>query len=55
MTENNTTRFLIIGYQRSGTTVISHLLRGHPDVSSLGGELRIEPFFSHGTRVFTGG
>ena len=55
MTENNTTRFLIIGYQRSGTTVISHLLRGHPDVSSLGGELRIEPFFSQGTRVFTGG
>lgn len=53
--KENSTRFLVIGYQRSGTTVLSLLINGHPNVSSLDGELRIDPFFSLGTRTFTGG
>lgn len=51
----NKTRFLIIGYQRSGTTVLSQIINGHPNVSALDGELNVHPFFSLGIRIFTGG
>jgi len=33
-------RYLIVGPTRSGTTALSMLIGGHPEVSSLGGELR---------------
>lgn len=49
------TRYIILGYSRSGTTVTHLALMGHPDVSALDGELRPAPFFTTGLRAFTGG
>lgn len=46
--------YLIVGFQRSGTTMTHLLLAGHPAVSALGGELR-RPFYEEGLAVFTGG
>ena len=48
------TRYLIIGYQRSGTTAMHLLLAGHPRVSVFTGELR-EPYFSKGLTAFNAG
>ncbi len=47
-------RYLIIGYQRSGTTALHTLLSGHPNIACFAGELR-EPFFSRGLTSFNGG
>jgi len=49
------TRYLIIGFARSGTTVTHLALMGHPNVSALNGELRPEPFFTKGISTFTFG
>jgi len=51
----NRTRYLVIGYSRSGTTAIHLGLVGHPETSALDGELRPLPFFSKGAAAFTGG
>lgn len=48
-------RFIIVGAQRSGTTVTHLCLRGHPQVSSLNDELRVSPFFTDGVAAFTYG
>lgn len=48
-------RYLVIGYQRSGTTLIHLLLKGHPNVSALNDELQVSPFFSKGISCFTHG
>ncbi len=49
-----TGRFVILGMQRSGTTYAAAALRGHPQVSMLGPELKQE-FFSHGMQRFVSG
>lgn len=49
------TRFLIVGMQRSGTTVTHHCLGGHPQVSLTTDEVSTDPFFSKGLSVFTTG
>lgn len=46
--------YLIVGFQRSGTTMVHLLLAGHPAISVLGGELRRQ-FYEHGLALFTGG
>jgi hypothetical protein len=48
-------RYLVIGYARSGTTVTHHIISGHPQVASLLGELKPEPFYTQGKRIFTFG
>ena len=50
----NHRRYLIIGYQRSGTTAMHLILTGHPRVAAFHGELR-EPFFSRGLAAFNAG
>lgn len=47
-----TQRYFITGMQRSGTTVIHHALRGHPQVSAFRFEVGIDPFFRHGASHF---
>ena len=49
------TRYLLIGYSRSGTTVVHLALKGHPNVCALNDELRPEPFFTKGISTFTHG
>jgi len=49
------TRYFIIGYSRSGTTVTHLALMGHPNVCALNGELRPEPFFTKGISTFSHG
>jgi hypothetical protein len=39
--------------QRSGTTVTHAHLSGHPNVSSFGKEIAVDPFFTKGAAVFT--
>lgn len=46
-------RFLIVGCARSGTTVLDEAITGHPEVSSVGDEIRVEPLFSKGLSAFT--
>ena len=48
-------RYLIIGFPRSGTTVIHLLLKGHPNVAALNDVLKISPFFTEGISTFTFG
>lgn len=48
-------RYLIIGLQRSGTTLLHTLLRDHPDVSTINEELRANSFFTQGISAFTFG
>lgn len=48
-------RYFVVGYQRSGTTLIHLLLKDHPDVSALNDELQVSPFFSKGISCFTHG
>ena len=49
------TRYLIIGYSRSGTTVTHLALMGHPNVAALTDELKPAPFFTKGISTFTHG
>lgn len=55
MTMSDPTRFLIVGMQRSGTTVTHHCLEGHPHVSLVTDEVAADPFFTKGLSVFTTG
>jgi len=48
-------RFVILGMQRSGTTVTHVCLSGHPNVSMAADEVFAEPFFTRGLATFTGG
>ncbi|UCE03769.1 MAG: sulfotransferase [Candidatus Latescibacterota bacterium] len=48
-------RYLIMGHQRSGTTLIHSILKGHPRVAALNDELRIAPLFTRGVSTFTFG
>ena len=48
-------RYLIIGQMRSGTTVTHLCLKGHPEISALNDEIKVEPFFTQGLSVFTHG
>ena len=48
-------RYLIVGPARSGTTVTHLCLAGHPNVSALSDEVRVDPFFTLGISVFTHG
>lgn len=49
-------RYLIIGCgNRTGTTVLHLLLKGHPEVAALNDELRVAPFFTQRISTFTFG
>lgn len=48
-------RFMVIGMQRSGTSVTFDMLYNHPNVSALQGEIFIKPFFDKGLDTFTQG
>ncbi|MEM7199608.1 MAG: sulfotransferase [Planctomycetota bacterium] len=48
-------RFVTIGLRRSGTTVTHLALKGHPNVSGLGDEVKVAPFFTDGLYTFTVG
>jgi hypothetical protein len=48
-------RYIILGCARSGTTVTHQCLKGHPDVSALNDEVRIDYFFAKGLSSFTHG
>jgi hypothetical protein len=49
------TRYIIIGMQRSGTTVTHVSLYGHPNVCAMIDEFRVAPFFTAGVASFTVG
>ena len=49
------TRYVIAGCNRSGTTVMHVALRGHPNASALGDEIKVHPFFTLGIGAFTHG
>ena len=51
----NKTRYLIIGYSRSGTTVTHLAIMGHPNVAALNDEMQVSPFFTKGISTFTHG
>jgi hypothetical protein len=52
----NKHRYLIIGCgNRTGTTVVHLLLKGHPEVAALNDELRISPLFTQKISTFTFG
>jgi hypothetical protein len=46
-------RFVIVGMQRSGTSVTQQCVAGHPEVSCPEDEVRVEPFFTRGLAVYT--
>lgn len=46
-------RFVIVGNQRSGTSVTHDVVAGHPDVTACPTEVRASPFFTDGASVFT--
>ena len=48
-------QFLIVGPHRSGTTLVHHILRFHPQVSSLKDEVKVVPLFESGISAFTYG
>ncbi len=48
-------RFLVLGMQRSGTTVTQQVVEGHPQVAMTWAEVAIEPFLSPGISAFTFG
>ena len=47
--------YLIIGFPRSGTTVIHLAIKGHPNVAALNDELELAPLFTQGISTFTHG
>ncbi len=49
------TRFVIAGMQRSGTTVTQRIVQGHPEVAMAWAEIAIEPFFGAGYSAWTFG
>ena len=46
------TRYIIVGLARSGTTVVHFALKGHPDVSALNDEVKLN-FFTEGISCYT--
>lgn len=48
-------KFIILGMQRSGTTVTHVCLNGHPHVTMPSDEVMTSPFFTRGLATFTGG
>ncbi len=49
------TRYIIIGPNRSGTTVVHLAVEGHPNATALSDEMRVSTFFTRGIRAFTYG
>lgn len=49
------TRYLIVGYSRSGTTITHLAIKGHPNAAALNDEMTIAPFFTKGISTFTHG
>ena len=49
------TRFIVVGMQRSGTTVTHVGLKDHPSITMSTDEVYISPFFTKGLSAFTGG
>jgi LPS sulfotransferase NodH len=48
-------RYIIVGAQRSGTTVVHMAAMGHPNVAALSDEVKINPLFAKGISSFTFG
>ena len=46
-------RYILVGPARSGTTVTHLALKGHPNVSAVRDEVRIDPLFTQGMGAFT--
>ncbi len=55
MSNPGTTRYIIVGMQRSGTTATHRALFGHPNICAMDDEFRVEPFFTKGVACFTVG
>jgi hypothetical protein len=53
--QGHSTRYVIVGMLRSGTTATHHCLRGHPSVSAVKKEVGVEPFLTKGLSTFTFG
>ena len=49
------TRYLVIGFSRSGTTIIYLAIKDHPNGAGLNDEMRVRPFFTKGISTFTHG
>lgn len=49
------TRFIVVGMQRSGTTVTHVGIKDHPNVTMSNDEVWASPFFTKGLSTFTGG
>ena len=50
-----TTRYIIVGMARSGTTATHNAVYGHPNVCANADEFRVDPFFTKGVTCFTVG
>jgi hypothetical protein len=48
-------RYIVVGIARSGTTVTHLCLKGHPNVSALNDEVKVNKFFALGLSCFTHG
>jgi len=48
-------RFLVVGSQRSGSSVTHTCIVGHPEATGTGDEVRAEPLFTRGIAAFTCG
>lgn len=49
----STTRYMVVGMPRSGTSATHFCLRGHPSVSAVQQEVGVEPFLTDGLATFT--
>jgi len=52
---NSLTKCIVLGPNRSGTTYVHNLLMGHPEVSGIQEEIKIDPIFTKGISTFTYG
>lgn len=48
-------KFIVVGHARSGTTITHYILREHSNVSALWDEVDFTPFYDKGLSVFTHG
>ena len=53
--QGHSTRYVIVGMLRSGTTATHYCLRGHPSVSAVKKEVGVEPFLTKGFSTFAFG
>lgn len=51
----HSTRYVIVGMARSGTTAVHRAIYGHPNICAIDDEIRVQPFFSLGVATFTVG